>query len=320
MRALIPTAGLVAAVILTGCVIQEPPVPEYIPPPPEDLSHWSVPALVQPAKRQAGVPLVEEHKPTPAEKVYDFKPGGTYVVPVAVGFPLDVLLEPGEALRNIMGGDAELVEQGQEPTRWTVKDGKSGKESTMREHVFIRVTEPGLKMGVIVTTSLRTYYLSCVSMAASPIRAVRWKYSDQRAEVLPDKEPGLLPEPGEQKRYHVGYHIGGSAPLPAFAPRYVIDDGTKMYIVYSEITLFKTVPLIRALTPQGPALLNSRQYLNVVIIDQLVPKLELRVGADTKDHPADIVTITQGILRTIECGNDSDCPVWPAAASALARR
>ena len=98
---------------------------------------------------------------------------------------------------------------------------------------------------------------------------------------------------------------------------------SSLYIVYPEVTLFGTVPLVRGLGPNGPQLLNVRQFLNVVIIDSFaqVPRFELRVGIGEQ---AEVVTITRGTLRTIECGPpqeaDAACPVWPAAAHQLARR
>src|SRR4029434_5575724 len=63
------------------------------------------------------------------------------------------------------------------------------------------------------------------------------------------------------------------------------------YIIYSEVTLFGTVPLVRLLGPNGPQLVNARQYLNVVIIDHLVARAELRVGLGDQ---AETVTITRG--------------------------
>src|SRR5262245_58763887 len=87
------------ALWLVRCT-QEAPPPPPVPPAPEDLSTWSVPDLVQaPVHRPLPtMPKPVERKPTPAEKVYDFVIGGTYQVPVMMGFPLDVLLEPGEEI------------------------------------------------------------------------------------------------------------------------------------------------------------------------------------------------------------------------------
>jgi hypothetical protein len=91
----------------------------------------------------------------------------------------------------------------------------------------------------------------------------------------------------------------------------------KTYILYPEVTLFETVPMLRLIGPNGPALVNARQYLNVVIVDMLVPRAELRVGIG--EH-AEVMIITRGQLRTIACPGDPDCPVWPPAAQVLARK
>src|SRR5919108_4161434 len=100
-------------------------------------------------------------------------------------------------------------------------------------------------------------------------------------------------------------------------PRQVVDDGKKTYIIYPEVTLFETVPMLRLVGPNGPQLVNARQFLNVVIVDQLVPRAELRVGLG--EH-TEVVTITRGALRTIACPGDEACPVWPQAAQHLAQK
>ena len=117
-------------------------------------------------------------------------------------------------------------------------------------------------------------------------------------------------------RYHVGYRLEASRhPAPSWMPRQVLDSGTKTYLIYPEVALFETVPMVRMVGPNGPQLINSRQFLNVVILDVLVPRLELRVGlGDT----AEVVTISRGFLRTIACPGDPECPQWPAAAAVLA--
>jgi type IV secretory pathway VirB9-like protein len=305
-----------AAVLCWGCTQEAPPL-EATPPPPEDLSTWSLPALVQQSSPLPRTPALVEHKPTAAEKLYDFVPGSTYLAPVSVGFPLDILFERGEEIRNYFGGDPELLEQGQQATRWEVKPGASSRDATMRPHLFLRATEPGLKMGLIITTTKRIYYLTCESVKTSPIRAIRWKYADELLPQAPPTEPSLLPHPQTPRQYHVGYQVATSQPTPPWVPRHIVDDGTKLYIIYPEITLFKTVPLVRKIGPNGPQLVNSRQFLNTVILDELPARVELRVGTGTY---AETASITQGQLRTISCPGDPDCPVWPAAAAQISAR
>jgi type IV secretion system protein TrbG len=298
-----------------GCAAKEEPLPP-VPPPPEDLSSWSVPELVQPPAPEAPPPVgPPPEKPTPAEQVLDFAAGTTFHLTVAVDAPLDIVLGHTEQVRNIIGGDRAPVEPNQ-TTRWEIKEGADGLGESLRQHIFLSVTQSGLSTGLIITTTQRTYYLTAKSVNKSPIRTVRWRYpADPEASKPKPKEPGLLPDPAQPTHYHVGYELTGTK--PSWAPRAVVDDGKKTYILYPEVTLFETVPMLRLIGPNGPQLVNARQFLNVVIVDQLIARAELRVGIG--EH-AEVVTITRGQLRTIACPGDDTCPVWPLAAQALARK
>jgi type IV secretory pathway VirB9-like protein len=307
---------LLVTCLAAGCDqhTEAPPVP----PPPENLSTWTVPELVQPPAVPPKPVAPVEEKPGAAEKVYDFVPGTTYTAQVPLGGPLDIVLERGEAVRNIVGGDRAPTETGQAP-RWEVKEGAEGSGDTARAHIFLTTTAPGLTMGVVVTTTKRTYYLTCQSVKQAPTRVLRWRYGPAPVEPPTTAErPGFLPSPAQPAHYHVGYtvvHQGSRA--PDWMPRHVVDDGKKLYILYPEVALFGTVPLVRLLGPNGPQLVNARQYLNVVIVDHLVARAELRVGLGEQ---AETVTITRGALRTIACPGDEACPVWPQAAAQLAGR
>jgi P-type conjugative transfer protein TrbG len=247
-------------------------------------------------------------------QILDFAPGATFTLPVPVGAPLDIVLQRGEQVRNIIGGDRTPVEANQ-TTRWEIKEGADGVGDTLRQHIFLTATTPGLTTGLIVTTTARTYYLTGKSVGKSAIRTVRWRYPVDTAAVKPVKEPGLLPDPVQPTHYHVGYALVGTK--PTWQPRQVVDDGKKTYISYPEIALFETVPMLRLIGPNGPQLVNSRQFLNVVIVDMLVPRAELRVGLG--EH-AEVVTITRGALKTIACPGDAACPVWPHAAHVLTHK
>jgi type IV secretion system protein TrbG len=300
---------------LLGC--EKTPAPPPVPPPPEDLSTWSVPELVQPPAEEPPPPTPVAEKPTPAEHVYTFTPGTTFAVTVPVDVPLDLVLERGEQVRNIVGGDRAPAEATQ-TARGEVKEGADGSGETLRHHVFVTAAVPNLTTGLILTTTKRTYYLTCKSVKTSPIRVVRWQYPrDQTVQPVRAKEPGFLPDPAQPRHYHIGYELTASQPPPHWQPRQVVDDGKKTYIIYPEVTLFATVPMLRLLGPNGPQLVNARQFLNVVIVDHLVPRAELRVGLGAR---AETVTITRGALQTIACPGDQACPVWPQAAATLTRR
>ena len=161
--------------LLSGCQIGEPPPPPTAPVA-EDLSTWAVPELVQP-ERQARASNARPAKVPAgaAEKVYDYTPGVTVEVPVALDQPLDIVLEPGEQVRQIVDGDRAPAEQGQ-ARRWEVREGGDGSGDGLRPHVFVTVTTPGLTNGITITTTRRVYYIACKSVAKSPTRVLRWHY------------------------------------------------------------------------------------------------------------------------------------------------
>jgi type IV secretion system protein VirB9 len=304
--------------LLGGCPSPEPPPPP-VPPPAEDLSTWTVPVLVQPER---SVPRPQAVRPATlpvgaAEKVLAYKPGVVVEVSVAPGAPLDIVFEEGEQVRQIVDGDRAPAAEGQH-RRWEVKEGADGAGPTLRPHVFVTTTEPGLVNGLTITTTRRTYLVTCKSVAHTPVRVLRWLYApDSRPPTpeAPTDAPGLLPHPEQPMRYHIGYRLEAQGRMPDWTPRGLFDDGKKMYIVYPEVTLFGTVPLVRKVGPNGPQLINARQYLSVVILDELAGRLELRVGLG---ETAEVVTISRGNLRTIDCPSHPECPQWPAAAAVLA--
>jgi type IV secretory pathway VirB9-like protein len=322
-------ACLLLASLLGGCAPKEEPLPP-VPPPPEDLSTWSVPTLVQPPPPPAPEPVAPKDKATAAEQVLDFLPGTTFTLHVATQAPLDIVLARGEQVRNIVGGDRTphagpqvAPNGGPAPTTappavsWDIKEGADGLGETLRHHLFLSAAAPGKTTGFIVTTTQRTYYLTCKSVGKSPVRVVRWRYPEEQKPALTVQDPGVLPDPEHPKQYHVGYELASAKTPPSWHPRQIVDDGKKTYILYPEVTLFATVPMVRLIGPNGPQLVNARQYLNVVILDQLVPRAELRVGLG---ETAEVVTITRGALKTITCPGDPACPVWPRAARILARK
>src|SRR5207244_6739257 len=107
--------------------------------------------------------------------------------------PLLSIIEVGEQEINYVGRDRAPTEASQTP-RWEVKEGAEGFGDTQRSHIFVTVTDPGLTMGLVVTTTRRTYYITCKSVKTSLTRVLRWRYPSGTAEAAkPVKPPGLLP-------------------------------------------------------------------------------------------------------------------------------
>jgi hypothetical protein len=120
MRGLVFGLGVA---LLAGCAASAPPRVQA-PPLAEDLTGWSAPALESPPP--APVSAVSVEPPTARssrEKVYAFVAGNVYTVQVPVGSPMDVMLQPGERVHNLVGGDRSPASEGQE----TAPRGKSRK-------------------------------------------------------------------------------------------------------------------------------------------------------------------------------------------------
>jgi P-type conjugative transfer protein TrbG len=300
------------AVLLAGCVAETPPLSS--PPLPDDLAIWSTPTPV--AEPTPPAPDLEPRPEGPAskaEKVYPFKAGTVYEVPVAVDFPTDIILEAGERVSNIAGADLRPVEP-EQPPRWHVKEGQSDTDTQARGHVFIAVTEAKLTTGLTVTTSRRTYYLTCRSVPKTPIRAVRWSYPVAPVEPTPVKAM-ILPDASQPQRYHVGYHLESSQPAPVWMPRQVVDDGRKVYILLPPQSQYADAPMLRLVGPNGPELVDGRQFKSVLIVDRIFTVAELRLGIG---KAAEVVRITRGNPVTITCPGSEACPVWPPAAGTVA--
>lgn len=311
---------ILVLLLLTSCAVKEEPPLPWTPPPPEDLSTWSPPSFVPVAQAPEVVsppPPPPVREAAPNEVLYDYEVSREYEVPVPLGWPADVVLEPGEIVHTIVGGDRAPLAEG-EPPRWEVKEGQSETQYTAVQHVFFVATHVGQKMGVIVATSRRTYYLTLKCVEKTKVRAVRWRYpAPPVVPVMVPKPPRILPDPMAPHRLHVGYVITPPDPAPDWTPPLVVDDGQKMYIFLPPTTRFAVAPLVRGKGPNGPFIVSARQLDTVIILDQLIAHLELRYG---EGETAEVVTVTRGPLTTIVCPGAGQCPEWPEEFPRLTRR
>ena len=173
-------------------------------------------------------------------------------------------------------------------------------------------------MGAIITTTARVYLLTLKAVKESPIRLLRWRYPvTATVHASAEKPDSVLPDPLTPRRWHVGYAISHGGHAPDWQPMATWDDGKKMYVLLPITALYGVSPVIRGIGPNGPMLLNSRQYQNVIVIDQLAPRLELRVGIGEQ---AEVVTIARSALETIDCPGESRCPLWPSPSTTLRRQ
>jgi len=278
---------------------------------PEDLSTWRMPERVmiepEPSVRDDAQAVQPERRASSSELVYHYTPGREYVVLVPLGWPMDIQLQPGEILHTIVGGDRAPLQEGDAPL-WEVKEGLSNTEGTPIVHVLITPSHIKKRIGLVITTTRRSYHLTCVSVSRTLHRMVRWTYDPPQDAQKRAVRPTIFPDPAHSKRYHIGYDIAGEQNTGDWMPTQVVDDGRSTYIIFPFTMLYQAAPLLRLIGPSGPQMVNSRQVSNVYIVDQLISRAELRVGAG--EH-AQIATITRGNLETIQCPGHDLCPHFP---------
>jgi type IV secretion system protein VirB9 len=282
----------------------------HSPPVAEDLVGWSAPSAVVEEALADDALLDPPTARSREEAVFAFRPGEVHTIDVSIGAPFDIVLQPGEEVYNIVGGDRAPAE-GQDTTlRWEVNQGFSGTGKRGRPHVFLAVTKPGLTTSLVITTTRRTYYLDCRSVAKHRTRSIRWTYTDEPQLAKP-ASPRLLPDPLVPQRYHVGYEVTTSDPPPPWTVRTVVDNGAKTYLIFPPVLSSIEAPLVRAVGVNGPELINARQVGSVIVLDRIINRLELRLGTG---KTAEVVTVQRHTPRSITCPGDEACPVWPGQA------
>jgi type IV secretory pathway VirB9-like protein len=223
---------VVSLTLLAGCATATPPMVKT-PPLAEDLVGWSAPVAEEESEPRSPALAEPPTARSPREQVYAYVAGEVYAITVPIGAPMDIVLQPGERVHNLVGGDRSPTPDAQDASPpWDVKQGLSGTGATARPHVFIAVTKPGLRTGLAITTTKRTYYLECRSVSRSPVRSVRWTYPADHRHVANAMPPRLLPDPTQPQRYHVPYTIETSQPRPPWTVRQVVDDGAKTYFIF----------------------------------------------------------------------------------------
>jgi len=249
---------------------------------------------------------VPERKARPHELVLAFTEGEAPLVKVGINYPTSLLLQPGEAISQLMWGDRAPIAPGEEGSPWDIREGVS--HSPPRPAVLINVTKPGLSQGVTITTNRRIYLLDVRSVAASKVRLVRWDYGPEPVKVA--TKPRWLPDLTQPQTFYGGYTITAvdAARLPSWMPRQVVNDQLgKTYVVFPSYLTTIQAPLLRVIGNAGPEVINYRQVGTVYILDGLCNIAELKVGTGKQ---AEIVRIYRGTPQAMRCPGDAACPVW----------
>ena len=193
-------------------------------------------------------------------------------IPTVIAAPLqvvDVELEPGEAVNEIVVGDS---------ARWQVESGTAG----MSTHLFIKPIDVGLESSAVITTDRRVYHLRLISRKSDFTPYVGFVYSsDLQAQVAAAKAQEKRTKTWQTtdtgvdlSNLNFGYELSGSAP---WKPERVYDDGRKMYIQLPASAKTGEIPALMVKKGQKDVLVNYRVKGMTMEVDGLFPHLALVV-------------------------------------------
>ncbi len=208
-------------------------------------------------------------------------------IPVVIAAPLqvvDVELEPGEMVNEIVVGDS---------ARWQVESGSAGAST----HLFIKPIDVGLESSAVVTTDRRVYHLRLVSRKNDYTPYVGFVYADdlrrqvaanQAQQQRQQKWKSTEDQGGattDLSKLNFAYDVSGSAP---WKPERVYDDGRKMYIQLPSSTGSGEMPALLVKKGQKDVLVNYRVKGLTIEVDGLFPHLALVVGVGRSQELVEI--------------------------------
>jgi type IV secretion system protein VirB9 len=216
--------------------------------------------------------------------------GGIMRYPWDESFTYEIHTRPYRVTDIILEAGETVLEQPvmSENNVWEVAAGVSRSGNKDVQHFFLKPSKANLATDMVIITDRRVYHLHLKSFSDRHMVMVRWDYPSipamtalavpglvsgktagyERSEALVD--PAFL-----SFDYTMKYSIFKK---PAWLPCRVYDDGAKTYIQMDEKVLHGESP---GLFNQKDERINYRVKGNLVIIDELVEKVTLKVGKES---------------------------------------
>jgi len=216
---------------------------------------------------------------------YTYGAGG---VPTIIAAPMqvvDVELEPGETVNEIVVGDS---------ARWLVETGTAGASTagataTSSTHLFVKPLDTGLESSAVVTTDRRVYHLRLISKPKDFTPYVGFVYmADLKRQVAAQKADEAKKErwqstttangsPTDLAHLNFSYGIKGDTP---WKPERVYDDGKKTYIQFPPSVGTGEMPALLVKKGKKDVLVNYRVKGRVMEVDGLFETIALVVGVN----------------------------------------
>lgn len=189
-----------------------------------------------------------------------------YQIYLQEGYITDIVLEKGEAIKYIGGGDTE---------RWKIDTSSSGTNINQINHVFIKPVQRGISTNLIINTNKRTYQLFLVSGSSfNPI--VKWRYPKSDYDVISEKK---ITEYSNINPNKMNFQYRISNRKYKWSPAMVFDSGTKTYIKMKPEIINSELPAFFVLDDENKMTLVSYRYIKgYIVVDRLFDEAVLVLG------------------------------------------
>lgn len=168
-----------------------------------------------------------------------------------------------------------------EPDVWRISHGQGYKNGLKTEYLIVKPDYTNLISTLIVLTDRRVYQIELSSSNTQYMPTVRWAYrNDISNTFIP---PGITANSSSNSSrgefISFDYKMSHSVfDKPSWMPTSAYDDGEKTYIVLDEKSLLMEFPV---LFNEKKEIINYRTNKNIIIIDQLIEKVTLKLGSDS---------------------------------------
>jgi len=195
-----------------------------------------------------------------ARHIYAYAPGALYELLANPNYVSSVLLEPGEVVTAIAAGDT---------ARWMVTEAQTEGAREPRAVVLVKPLDQRAHTNIVIITDRRTYVIDARAAGGETYAAeIAWSYPDAT-----EAHPARVEELNFAYRIRT---VRGARPI--WAPARVFDDGRHTYVEFAPGVAVREMAPLFVVTGEGVELANYRVEGQLMIVDRLFERAELRMG------------------------------------------
>lgn len=204
------------------------------------------------------------------QTVFVYDEDAMYTVYARVSYLTTIMLQPGEIVTFVGGGDT---------SRWRRATGTTGSSDGMREVIYIKPLYTGLKTNLVINTNKRSYQINLISDKTLYNPLIKWDYPQDEFLAMEAQKKFVEERENSQETImdptslDYGYTI--STNKYNFAPQQVFNDSKKTYIQLKED--IQETPSLYIKDGNKLLLVNYRTKGSFLVVDRLFYEAELRI-------------------------------------------